>query len=270
MMTEQAATNHRSPGFAKNPDYRVDFEPSPRRVRVEFNGEIIADTTAAMLMRETRHTPVYYFPRADVKMAALQRTEHSSYCPFKGDASYWTIAVEGREAENAVWSYENPFEEKTEIKDYVSFYWGKVDHWYEEDEEIFVHPRDPHKRIDVVPSHRPVRVMLGGQQIAETTRAHFLFETGLPTRYYLPSDDVRTDLLEPSDTHTQCPYKGIASYWTAVVGSRRFEDIVWSYPQPIPECPKIKDYLCFFNEHVDAIFVDGAEIPRVETAWSKR
>ena len=160
--------------------------------------------------------------------------------------------------------------ETSEIKDYVAFYWNKVDHWYEEDEEIFVHARDPYKRIDAVSSHRSLRVMLGGETIAESTRAHFLFETGLPTRYYIPSEDVRTDLLVLSDTHTQCPYKGIASYWSAVVGDERFDDIVWSYPDPIPECPKIKDLLCFFNEHVDAIFVDDKELPSVVTPWNKR
>lgn len=269
-MSDVAETGHKSPGFASHPGYRVDFEPSPRRVRVEFNGEIIADTTSAMLMLETRHMPIYYVPRADVKMDFLQRTDHSSHCPFKGDASYWSINVNGREAENTAWSYENPFAETSEIKDYVAFYWNKVDHWYEEDEEIFVHPRDPYKRIDVVPSTRLLRVMLDGETIAESTRAHFLFETGLPTRYYIPSEDVRTDLLVPSDTHTQCPYKGIASYWSAVVGDKRFDDVVWSYPDPIPECPKIKDLLCFFNEHVDAIFVDDKELPLVETPWSKR
>ena len=118
-------------------------------------------------------------------------------------------------------------------------------------------------------SSRPVRVILGGETVAETRRARFLFETRLPTRYYIPQEDVRMDLLAPSDKATACPYKGKARYWSAKIGDQVFPDIVWSYPEPIPECPKIKGYLCFFNEQVDAILVDGVEVPRPVTKWSK-
>ena len=258
-----------APGFKKKPDYMVHIEPSPRRVRVEFGGETLVDTTHALLLRETGHTPVYYFPPADVRFDLMERTDHSTHCPFKGDASYWTVRSGGKEAENAVWAYENPFTECLAIKDHVSFYWKKVDHWYEEDEEIFVHPRDPYKRVDVIRSARPVRVVLGGETVAESTNACFLFETGLPTRYYLPAGDVRMDLLERTDTTTSCPYKGDAVYWRAAIGGETFDDIVWSYPAPIPECPKIKGLMCFYNENVDAIFVDGDEVPKVKTRWSR-
>jgi uncharacterized protein (DUF427 family) len=250
-------------------DYKILFEKSPRRVRVRFNGEWVADSTAAHLLFETRHLPVYYFPRADVRMDLLAPTDHHTFCPYKGTASYWTIRVGGRSAENAVWGYAEPYDEVAAIGDFVAFYWDRVDHWYEEDEEIFVHPRDPYKRIDVVASSRPVQVILGGETVAETQRARFLFETRLPTRYYIPQEDVRMDLLTPSDKTTACPYKGKARYWSARIGDRVFPDIVWSYPEPIPECPKIAGYLCFFNEQVDAILVDGAEVPRPVTKWSK-
>jgi uncharacterized protein (DUF427 family) len=259
----------RESGFKTNPEYKILFEPSPRRVRVAFNGETIADSTNAHLLFETRHLPVYYFPRPDVRMDLLVPTEHHTYCPYKGTASYWTIKVDDRAAENAVWGYPDPYDEVAAIGDFVAFYWDRVDHWYEEDEEIFVHPRDPYKRVDVVASSRPVRIVLGGEIVAETRRARFLFETRLPTRYYIPPEDVRTDLLVASEKVTACPYKGKARYWSARIGDRLFPDIVWSYPEPIPECPKIKDYLCFFNEQVDAILVDGIEVPRPVTKWSK-
>lgn len=258
-----------APGFATNPDYRITFEPSPRRVRVKFGGETIADSTAAHLLFETRHLPVYYFPRADVRMDLLRPTEHHTYCPYKGTASYWTIAAGGRESENAVWGYLEPFDEVAAIRDYVAFYWKEADSWWEEDEEIFVHARDPYKRVDVIASSRSVKVVLGGEVVAETTKARFLFETRLPTRYYIPQEDVRMDLLTPTAKVTACPYKGTARYWTARVGGREYPDIVWSYPDPIPECPKVKGLLCFFNEQVDAIYVDGAEVPRPVTPWSK-
>jgi len=258
-----------APGFAAHPDYRITFEASPRCVRVKFNGETIADSTAARLLFETRHLPVYYFPRADVRLDLLCPTDHSSFCPYKGNAAYWTVAVGDRVAENAVWGYPEPFDEVAAIKDYFAFYWNRVDSWWEEDDEIFVHPRDPYKRVDVVASSRPVRIIVGGQIVAETARARFLFETRLPTRYYIPPEDVRMDLLMPSDKVTACPYKGTARYYSVRIGDREFPDIVWSYPDPIAECPKIKGYLCFFNEHVDEILVDGAAMPRPVTPWSK-
>lgn len=263
------ATETRESGFKTNPDYRITFERSPRRVRVMFNGIYVADSTNAHLLFETRHLPVYYFPRGDVRMDLMAPTEHHTFCPYKGTASYWTVAVGDRRSENAVWGYPDPFAEVAAIGEFVAFYWDRVDHWYEEDDEIFVHPRDPYKRVDVVDSSRPVRVVLGGETIAETRRARFLFETRLPTRYYIPPEDVRMDLLVPSDKTTRCPYKGQARYWSARIGERVFPDIVWSYPEPIPECPKIKGYLCFFNEQVDAILVDGIEMPRPLTPWSK-
>jgi uncharacterized protein (DUF427 family) len=229
----------------------------------------VADSTQAHLLFETQHLPVYYFPRSDVRMDLMTPTDHHTFCPYKGDASYWTVTVDGKAAENAVWGYRDPFEEVAAIKDFVAFYWNRMDAWYEEDDEVFVHPRDPYKRVDVVNSSRPVRVVVGGVTVADTKSARFLFETRLPTRYYFPQEDVRMDLLVPSDKATACPYKGKAHYWSARIGDKVFEDIVWSYADPIPECPKIKGYLCFFNEHVDAIYVDGVEVPRPVTPWSK-
>jgi uncharacterized protein (DUF427 family) len=258
----------RESGFKTNPDYKVTLEQSPRRVRVRFNGDTIADSTNAHLLFETRHLPVYYFPRADVRMDLLTPTEHHTFCPYKGAASYWTIHVGGRSAENAVWGYPDPYDEVPQLKDFVAFYWDRVDSWYEEDEEIFVHPRDPYKRVDVINSSRHVRVVLGGETVADTRHARFLFETRLPTRYYIPPEDVRRDLLVPSEKVTRCPYKGEAHYYSVRIGDRLFEDIVWYYPDPIAECPKIKGYLCFFNEQVDDIQLDGASVPRPVTPWS--
>ncbi len=259
----------RESGFKTNPEYKVTLERSPRRVRVKFNGETIADSSAAHLLFETRHLPVYYFPRADVRMDKLMPTEHHTFCPYKGTAAYWTIRVGDKVSENAVWGYPDPYDEVPALKDFVAFYWDRVDGWYEEDEEIFVHPRDPYKRVDVVASSRHVQVVVGGQIVADTKRARFLFETRLPTRYYIPPEDVRMDLLVPSDKATACPYKGKARYHSVRVGQEVFPDIVWFYPEPIAECPKIKGHLCFFNELVDEIRVDGVAVPRPVTPWSK-
>jgi len=262
-----SATAGPAPGYKDKPDHFVEFEPSPKRIRVMFGGETIADTTRALILYERGHVPVYYLPREDVAMDRLSRTDHSTHCPFKGDASYFSVAAGGQVAENAVWTYELPFDECTGITDYVAFYWNKMDQWFEEDEEVFVHARSPRVRVDILESSRPVRVELGGITVAETTRARFLFETGLPTRYYIPRDDVICELL-PSDLKTSCPYKGTASYWHVRVGAKVFENIVWYYPEPVHESAGIKDLLCFYNEKVDAVFIDGAAEEKPKTKWS--
>ncbi|NNE83135.1 MAG: DUF427 domain-containing protein [Alphaproteobacteria bacterium] len=262
-----AATAGPGPGYRDHPEHIIEFEPSPKRVRVTFAGEDIVDTTNALILYESRHVPVYYFPRADVAMERLVATDNSTHCPFKGDANYFSVVVDGQTAENAVWSYEHPFDEVSGLKDYVALYWNCVDHWYEEDEEVFVHARSPRVRVDILDSSRPVRVELGGETVAETNRARFLFETNLPTRYYIPREDVSAELLA-SETSTQCPYKGTASYHSVKVGDAVHEDIVWYYTDPVHESAKIKDYLCFFNEKVDAVYIDGVAEEKPKTKWS--
>ena len=263
------AQPRKSPGFAENPEYRVRLEPTPRRLRVEHDGAFVADTTRGMVMFETRHLPVYYFPLQDVRMDLMSRTDRRSHCPYKGDASYWSVSVGGRTAENAMWSYETPYAELPELEGLGAFYWDRVDRWYEEDEEVFVHPRDPYKRVDVVRSKRRVKVTVGGRTVAETTRAQFLFETDLPVRYYIPMEDVRLELFAPTETTSRCPYKGIARYWSATVGGRVHEDVVWSYPDPVDECSRIRSLMCFFNENVDSIEVDGKIVDKPRTKWSR-
>src|SRR5258708_3867524 len=130
-----------------NPDYRITFERSPRRGRGRFHREMHAGSAAAHLLFETGRPPGHHFSRADVRQDLLRPTEHHTYCPYKGTASYWSIAVGDRVSENAVWGYREPFAEVAAIEDYVAFYWDRVDHWYEEDDEIFVHARDPYKRV---------------------------------------------------------------------------------------------------------------------------
>jgi uncharacterized protein (DUF427 family) len=250
-----------------NPEQRILVEPSPRWVRVRFGGETIADSKHVLLLRERGHLPVYYFPPQDVRQDLLTPTAHSTHCPYKGDASYWTIQVGAHVAKDAVWSYRDPLPERRDIAGYQAFYWNRVDAWFEEEEEVFVHPRDPYHRVDVLPSSRQVRVEIAGQTVAESTRPLLLFETGLPTRYYLPREDVRLELLEATTRVTRCPYKGRASYWSARVGEQVIADVVWSYVEPIAECPKIAGLLCFFNERVD-IFVDGELQERPHTPWS--
>jgi len=251
----------------RNGQHRVHVEASPRRVRVMFNGQTIADSKRALLLRETGHLPVYYFPPEDVRQELLEPTDLHTRCPFKGDASYWTVRVGDRAAENAMWGYLTPLPGREDIAGYRAFYWERMDAWYEEDEQVFKHPRDPYHRVDVLQSSRLVRVEIGGQVVAESHRPRLLFETNLPTRYYLPIEDVRMDLLEPTQTSSVCPYKGTASYWK-LRGDPAGRDVAWSYQNPIAECPKIRGLIAFFNERVDALYVDEQLQDKPKTAWA--
>ncbi|HXW25593.1 MAG TPA: DUF427 domain-containing protein [Xanthobacteraceae bacterium] len=239
------------------PRDRITLVPTQKRIRVMAGAATVADSAATLLLLETGHRPVYYFPRADVRMDLMEPTGHHTRCPYKGEASYFSLKADGRAVENAVWSYEQPIEGMEPIAGRLAFYWGKVDRWLEEDEEIFGHPRDPFHRVDVVPSAREVRVVFAGETVARTRRGLFLFETGLPARYYVPQADVRMDLLTPSPTTSLCPYKGRASYWSLRVADRAVPDAAWAYMDPLPECPRIKGHLAFYPEKVDQVEVEG-------------
>ncbi len=254
-----------SPSFSEG----FRWEDSRRRVRVVFADTTIADSKRVMLLHEFGRLPVFYFPMEDVRMDLMEATEHHTHSPLKGEASYWTIQVGSRVAKNAAWSYPNPLPEGPKIQGYLAFYWDQMDAWYEEEEQVFAHARDPYKRVDVLPSSRHVRVVLGGVTIADTQHPQILLETGLPIRYYIPEQDVRMELLEPTETTTRCPYKGKATYWSAKIGERVFKDIVWSYREPLPACLPIAKLLCLFNERVEAIYVDDELMPRPKTVWSE-
>jgi len=247
----------------------IYFEDSPRRIRAKFGGETVVDSRHAKLLHEQGHLPVYYFPEDEVRMDLLVPTDHHTHCPFKGDASYWTVRVNGRESENAAWSYPEPIEGAPPLAVYVAFYWNKMDEWYEEDELALGHARDHYHRIDVLDTSRHVRVLVGGEPIADTRRSRVLFETGLPPRWYIPPEDVRSDLLIDSDTRTICAYKGEASYWSARAGAELEVDLVWFYPEPRHDAARVAGYLAFFNERVD-IEVDGELQERPITQWSRR
>lgn len=125
------------------------------------------------------------------------------------------------------------------------------DQWLEEDTPIYVHPKDPFKRVDIITSTRAIRISLNNHILAETPTSMHLYETSLPTRYYMPLTALDTSLLRPSRTKTQCPYKGEAEYYSVVIGEQGFKDIVWFYTTPTIECAAIAGLCCFYNEKVD-------------------
>jgi len=127
-------------------DHPIWSEPYPRRVRAFLDGVAVVDSTRALLLLEARHLPVYYFPPQDVRTDLLEPTDTSTHCPYKGDACYWSIRVGNQVTPDAVWSYQDPLPGREDIKGYLAFYWNRLDAWFEEDDEVFVHPRDPYHR----------------------------------------------------------------------------------------------------------------------------
>jgi uncharacterized protein (DUF427 family) len=202
--------------------------------------------------------------REEFLMASATKTES----PFKGTATHYSVNTGVTLVEDAGWRYLEPVKGCPPIADTMAFYWNKMNHWYEEDEEVFVHARDPFRRVDCLPSSRHVEVIVDGDIVADSRRGTFLFETGMPTRYYLPIADTRLDLLSPSRYLSRCPYKGIANYYHVTVKGTRRENLAWYYPEPVPEVQRIKGLVSFYNEFVDRILIDGVEQAKPMTASS--
>jgi uncharacterized protein (DUF427 family) len=266
--------------FSKRPTGELNFPvdsptgsvllwwPVPQRIRALVGDETVVDSRNAKLLHETGYLPVYYFPDEEVRFDLLEPSEKRTHCPHKGDASYWTIRAGERAVADAVWAYREPIEPAAFLSGHVALYWHLADEWFAEDDELFGHPRDPFHRIDVHPTTRRVRVLLDGEVIAETTRAQALFETALPPRWYIPPEDVRMELLEPSESKTRCAYKGSASYWNVRVGDHFEDDLVWTYAAPKHDAEQVRGMLCFFNERVD-LELDGVVGERPQTQWSR-
>jgi uncharacterized protein (DUF427 family) len=243
---------------------RVRIEPSTKRVRAFLGGHLVADTAAPVLVWEKPYYPTYYIPVGDVR-AQMVPTGHVVHSPSRGDAAVYDVVTAGGKAAGAAGRYhDSPLEPLREL---VRLDWAAMDEWFEEDEPVYVHPRDPYTRVDILPSSRHIVVQVDGVTVADSHRPHILFETGLPPRYYLPLTDLRMDLLRPSDTTTRCPYKGTATYWSAVAGDAVHQDLVWCYRTPLPESQKIAGMACFYNERVD-LYVDDVRQDRPRTPFS--
>jgi len=199
------------------------IEPTAKWIRGRIGDRLVVDTKAAQLVWEHEYYPYWYIPVADVL-----------------DDSVPTVALD-------------------ELPDHVKIDFADVDRWFEEDEEVFVHPRDPYRRVDAQPSSRHVVVEIGGTVVADSHHPTILYETGLPSRYYLPAEDVRLGYLTPSDTSTGCPYKGFARYWTVTIDGEEHADVAWGYDDPLPESALIAGLICFYNERV-SLTIDGDRV----------
>jgi uncharacterized protein (DUF427 family) len=251
------------------------FHPTEKRIRVSLGGHLVCDTTSAMLVWEPRRVvPTYAVPAADLD-AQLEPAEArplpDRLPPFLGPEDFamhscagraYSVRSDGNVAEAAAFVPDDPDLEGRVVLDF-----GPTTPftWVEEDEPVIGHPHDPFKRIDVLRSSRRVVVSHEGVVLADSRRAIALYETLLPTRWYLPPEDVRLDLLTPSPTRSVCAYKGEASYYSLASGAAA--DVAWTYPDPLHDAEHVRDHLCFFAERTD-LAVEGVDQARPMTPWS--
>ena len=238
-------------------EHDVRVEMSAKRVRAFLGGYPVFDTTRARLVWEVPYYPQYYVPRSDVR-AELVSTGRTKTSRSRGVGHLHTVRVGDADAVEAATTYEES--PVGALRDLVRFKFGELDAWFEEDEQIYTHPRSPYTRVDILPTSRHIVVEAGGVVVADSRRTHVLFETGLPPRYYVPQPDVRMDLLRSSDHVTHCPYKGRAVHWSINAGAELLPDAAWSYPTPLPESIRIAGLISFYPSKVNML-VDGVVLP---------
>ena len=252
------------------PDYpqmaatRGRIEPTPRRVRGYLDDELVFDTTAARYVWEVPYYPQYYIPLADVRAEFLRDEDHPQKVQL-GPSRLHSLVGARRTHPSAARVFDGDGDGP--VAGMVRFEWDTL-RWFEEDEPIFGHPRNPYSRVDALRSHRHVRVELDGVMLADTRGPVLLFETGLPTRYYIDPTDISFEHLEPSSTQTLCPYKGVTSgYWSVRIGEAIHPDLAWTYHYPLPAVAAIANMVAFYNEKLD-IVVDDVALPRPKTKFS--
>jgi uncharacterized protein (DUF427 family) len=260
-------------------DLRI--HPTHKRIRAMLGETTVVDSSDAMIVWEPRRVvPSYAAPLADLAAELVPYTGElpappvprqgrplllDPRVPFSvhlGSGTPLSVRVPDRELPAAAFQSDDP-----DLEGRVVLDWAAFTAWFEEDERVVGHPHDPFDRIDCRRSSRRVVVSHDGQVLADTTRATFLFETPLPTRFYIPRDDVRMELLTPTGSTTTCAYKGSAVYWSATIGDETLRDVAWSYEDPLLDAFPVRDHIAFFDERVD-VTLDGQALRRPVTPWS--
>lgn len=226
----------------------------PQRIRGEVAGAEIASTTSARMLHETRMLPRWYLPRSDVAVGLLEPSETSTHCPFKGDARYWNLRVGDSVVSDAFWEYPEPLPDAPPLADLLAPDLEKLTSWWEEDEKVLGHPKDPFHRVDPRRSSRTVTISVNGAVVASTHRPLAVDETGLPTQWYIPVADLDDGLLTPTETSTVCPYKGRARYRSVRASGGPIVDGAWGYEHSQEGMERLAGHVCFVPG--DAITVE--------------
>jgi uncharacterized protein (DUF427 family) len=254
------ASDHQAPDYPQTAAVRGRVEPAPRRVRGYLGQHLVFDTTSARYVWEFPYYPQYYIPHSDVRPEFLRDENHPQKVQL-GPSRMFSLVADGQTHESSARVFD---EGDGPVAGMVRFEWDRLS-WFEEDEPIWGHPRSPYVRVDALRSHRHVTVALDGVVLADTDSPVLLFETGLPTRYYIDRTDVAFEYLQPSVTETLCPYKGVTSgYWSVLAGDAVHPDLAWTYHYPLPSVAPITGMVAFYNEKLD-ITVDGVQLARPQT-----
>ncbi len=242
------------------------IEPVPRRIRARIGSRFVLDTTRAIYLWEWENYPQYYVPVADFEPGVLIDEQHAQHLR-RGTAARHGLRVGEISRPASVRVYGE--DALAGLAGMARVDWEAMDSWFEEDEEVFVHPRNPYVRVDALRSTRTVRIELEGIVLAESSSPVLVFETGLPTRYYLNRTDVDFSHLVATDTETACPYKGrTTGYWSVQTADARHPDLVWTYDFPTRQLLPIAGLLAFYDEKVD-VYVDGQLQERPQTHFFK-
>ena len=257
----ESPANKRINGYHSGPkindnNHRVFLETCNKRIRLKFNKTFVVDSLRSRLLFEDGHIPMYYFPKDDIETKYFSKTDLITNCPYKGDATYWTLEINGRKVINAAWSYEQPLYSQEQLKGLLAFYWKSIDNWYEEEEEIFSHPKDPYVRLDAIKSNRKIRIFFDELLIAESNNSTILFQTGLPPQYYFLKNDIIPE-LKLADIKSRCAYRGIADHFSININNKFLENIAMSFKRPPSEMTGIKDLICFDHNKINIVANDS-------------
>jgi len=253
--------------------HELRHEPTEKRLRAKLGGGTVVDSTRALLVWEPRRiSPAFAVPAADVGAELLPAPAAAAGDPapeilhpgipfavHSTDGDVLSLRAGGVTLDGAAFRPADP-----DLAAYVLLDFDAFDAWYEEDEQVVAHPRDPFHRVDIRRSSRRVRIERDGVVLAESERPTFVFETRLPVRFYLPRDDIRVE-LSPTAKRTRCAYKGEASYWSFEANGERVDDLAWTYANPLPDCAALAGLVAFFDDLVD-VTVDGERRARPSDA----
>ena len=239
----------------------IRVERSAKRIRAYLDGHLVVDSDRPLLVYENGFYPQVYLPRAAV-VATLEATDTTTTLRTGVEAARFDVVVASDRAAGAACVPIDP--DDARLADHVRIDWDAMDAWFEEDQPMLGHLRDPFHRVDALPSGRRIQIEVDGTPVADSRTPMVVHETGLIPRHYLAIADVDQHLLEASDTVTVCPYKGTTRYWHLRIGDERHEDIAWAYPAPLPESAPIAGRICFDDARVD-VRVDGVAQPRPDS-----
>lgn len=243
----------------KLPDRVWYLEEWPRRMRAVFNGRAILDSRRGKLLHQAGSFPVHWFPADDIDRDLLVPAGSSEPGSDGDTRQRFDVRVGSQTAREAATAIIAAGSDGPPLTDHLSIEFSAMDRWFEEDEPLYAHARDPYHRVDVRASSQKVVARIDDTVLAETARPKLLFETSNPVRHYLPFADVNIGYLQRSDTVSECPYKGDGQHWNVVIDGRQVDNAAWSLPHPLPEGLAAAEHVCFYPDKV-TVEVDGQRI----------